>query len=396
MEFHDLAVVEVDGGEHGLAVVGVDDRSLGELRDPLEIGAGGIQPTIELLDREGGPHEGRGQDDGHQPGGPHDDGHHQQQGEQPVGEARPGRTEEVFEALHGVSAARIRLRARGYDGSPMRRLALFPLVLTLVFAVPALAQDEQAPTKVEVIQVEGAIDRPLLAYVNERLSIAEREDAVVVLQLDTAGTLDQDAVALADRIANLSVPVVTWVGPAPAKAAGAGLLLMYAASLAAVSPGSQTGPLYPVGSAPRPGRRPDLKATISGWIEARGKDTRLERPRPTSVRCRGDRRGHRVPAGSPVGPRSAEPDRRGDGADAGGPGRAPDGDRDHGEARATVDIRFANLGPIERVKHAVSTPSFVFVLLTLGLAALAFELTQPGFGFAGFSGVSWWGWRSMD
>jgi membrane-bound ClpP family serine protease len=30
----------------------------------------------------------------------------------------------------------------------------------------------------------------------------------------------------------------------------------------------------------------------------------------------------------------------------------------------------------------------VYVLLALGLAALAFELTQPGFGFAGFSGIA--------
>ena len=36
----------------------------------------------------------------------------------------------------------------------------------------------------------------------------------------------------------MRVPVLVWVGPAPAKAAGAGLLLMYASSAAGVSPGS--------------------------------------------------------------------------------------------------------------------------------------------------------------
>ena len=29
----------------------------------------------------------------------------------------------------------------------------------------------------------------------------------------------------------------------------------------------------------------------------------------------------------------------------------------------------------------------IYFLLVLGLAAVAFETTQPGFGFAGFSGV---------
>jgi membrane-bound serine protease (ClpP class) len=57
-----------------------------------------------------------------------------------------------------------------------------------------------------------------------------------------------------------------------------------------------------------------------------------------------------------------------------------------GERR--VEIRFEEPGTFARVLHAVSTPSMIFVLLVVGLAALAFETTQPGFGFAGFSGVA--------
>jgi membrane-bound serine protease (ClpP class) len=51
-------------------------------------------------------------------------------------------------------------------------------------------------------------------------------------------------------------------------------------------------------------------------------------------------------------------------------------------------IRFHELGPVRRLQHAVATPTMVYVLLVLGLACLAFELTQPGFGFAGFAGVA--------
>ena len=55
--------------------------------------------------------------------------------------------------------------------------------------------------------------------------------------------------------------------------------------------------------------------------------------------------------------------------------------------QGTVSIRFENLGPVRRVEHAVSTPSMIYTLLALGFAGVAFELTQPGFGFAGASGV---------
>ena len=78
----------------------------------------------------------------------------------------------------------------------MRRLSLFltACALLALWPRPAVAA---SPTVVEVIKVEGAIDRPLLGYLSDRLNAAEAEGAVVVLQIDTAGTLDEDGVALA-------------------------------------------------------------------------------------------------------------------------------------------------------------------------------------------------------
>jgi membrane-bound serine protease (ClpP class) len=56
-------------------------------------------------------------------------------------------------------------------------------------------------------------------------------------------------------------------------------------------------------------------------------------------------------------------------------------------AEQPVDVRFTELGPLDRVLHAVASPAAIYLLLVLGLAALAFELTQAGFGFAGFAGL---------
>jgi len=103
----------------------------------------------------------------------------------------------------------------------MRHRSLLLAALSLLVLWPRAAA-AASPTLVEVVKVEGAIDRPLLGYLNDRLDAAERSGAIVVLQIDTAGTLDQDGVAFAQRVADLSVPVVAWVGPAPARAGGAG------------------------------------------------------------------------------------------------------------------------------------------------------------------------------
>jgi len=53
-----------------------------------------------------------------------------------------------------------------------------------------------------------------------------------------------------------------------------------------------------------------------------------------------------------------------------------------------VAVRFHEIGPVSRLLHAVSTPTAVYVLLVLGLWAIAFEFTQPGFGVAGIAGVA--------
>jgi membrane-bound serine protease (ClpP class) len=266
------------------------------------------------------------------------------------------------------------------------RAALLVALATLGLAGPARAAQ---PTPVVVLRIEGAIDRAVMDYLDDRLSQAEGDGAIVVLQLDTSGTLDQDGVALAQRVADLEVPVLAWVGPTPATAAGAGMLLMYASSSAGVAPGSQTGPLHPIELLHPDDVPPGLEDTIQGWLDAREKDTQLSRlddPLPaadaielgvassaaTSVTgFLNEVDGETVQ--TPGGPVTLETRIATNASEA---------------EQGTVALRFDNLGPIQRVAHAVATPSMVYVLLVLGLAALAFEITQPGFGFAGFAGVA--------
>jgi membrane-bound serine protease (ClpP class) len=52
-----------------------------------------------------------------------------------------------------------------------------------------------------------------------------------------------------------------------------------------------------------------------------------------------------------------------------------------------VTVRFHSLGLVRRLLHAASTGPFIYLLLTVGLGMLLFELFQPGFGVAGVAGV---------
>jgi len=273
----------------------------------------------------------------------------------------------------------------------MRR-ASFPIAiavcaLSLLWVGTASAQ---VPTmsRVLVAKVDGSIDRTVAGYLTDSLAEGERTGAAVVIQLDSAGTLDQPAVELAERLFRSSVPVIVWVGPAPAKAQGAALLFMYASSLAAVAPGVGVGPLEPVDLVDAANAKlPDdaaLERMASGWAEVRGRPTPAF---PSSV----------VPAQDALDGHIAQvvatslPDlfTKIDGSTVrtgGGPvtlhteiAQSP--------SQQPVEVRFTELGPFDRVLHAVASPAAIYLLLVLGLAGVAFELTQAGFGFAGFAGL---------
>jgi membrane-bound serine protease (ClpP class) len=261
------------------------------------------------------------------------------------------------------------------------------LVPTMVATV-AGAQSTPLP-EVDVIKVEGALDRPLLGYVNGMLDDAEARGATVVLELDSAGGIGDDAIGLADRIVAMPVPVIVWVGPVPAKASGGGMLLLLASSLPAVAPGSQTGPLDPVDLLHPDTQPAGLDASIDAWLAARGRtvdrsqedealnaqqaidDGFAEAYAPSVVELLDKVDGMTVPTGA--GPVMLQTHVATSDADA--------------RAGRGVSIRFGEPGPIKRLEHAVASPSMIYVLLVFGLSCLAFEQSQPGFGFAGFAGV---------
>jgi membrane-bound serine protease (ClpP class) len=267
-----------------------------------------------------------------------------------------------------------------------------PLLALTGFAGTSTAAAAPAGTtaSVLVVKVDGSIDAVQAGYLIDSLDQAQADGSTVVIQLDSAGTLDQDAIGLAQRIHDSRVPVVVWVGPVPAKAQGAALLFMYASSLAAVAPGAGLGPLEPLDLVDRrdatfPGPT-EIEAMATRWAEEFHKPVPVVFPEQ-QVPAQDALDGHiaQVTAVSITDLLSAVDGRtvwtaagetRLETAIARDPSQTP------------VTVRFTSLGPVDRVLHAAASPAAIYVLLVFGLAALAFELTQPGFGFAGFAGIA--------
>lgn len=241
------------------------------------------------------------------------------------------------------------------------------------------------------MEVQGVIDPALSAYVRDEIASVERVGSVLVLQIDSRGAYGDRAVELGRAIRSATVPVVAWIGPSGARAEGGALFLVYSSSLVAISPGAGIGPARPFdvrtdtsGEDPSMVRR--LGEELVGLAAGAG-------AAPEGVR--GLLSGPPLPAGPALSSGAAqvaasdvsELVRALDGRSVRAGDRPVSMETLDARGRISVAVRFHDLGPFRRVLHAVSTPTAVYVLVVLGLWAIAFELTQPGFGVAGISGA---------
>lgn len=115
--------------------------------------------------------------------------------------------------------------------------------IALVAFVPLLlaAGTDDSGLTAEVIEVNGILDNASLRYMALAIeSAADSERELVIIQLDSpavVGSYDE-LQRVAELIADPPLPVVMWLGPAPARAGGGAAQLFLIASIRVAAPGS--------------------------------------------------------------------------------------------------------------------------------------------------------------
>jgi len=128
----------------------------------------------------------------------------------------------------------------------MRRLVIFVIVcLAIVSNTMAFTKADAATQKIQTIEIKGAIVPVTADYVDRAIGIAEDNDAICIILMDTPGGLGTSMEEICQRIIRSEVPVIVYVVPG-GWAASAGTFITMAAHVAAMAPTSSIGAATPI------------------------------------------------------------------------------------------------------------------------------------------------------
>ncbi|MGZ4703998.1 MAG: NfeD family protein [Acidimicrobiales bacterium] len=217
---------------------------------------------------------------------------------------------------------------------------------------------------VAVLKVSGLLDPVLVDAVSTAVSSSERLGArALILQANSSGVVVSDATfnALLDQIARSSVPVDVWVGPSGSRLTGPSALLVGVADKVGMAPGTtlgDSGPL-PEGVPMDEARMaPLINDTVSSTEAADLQVTSFEAPTIGDFIVK-------LP-----GVETKEIDQ--------------DGQQ---RLQPVTQVQFSQLSLVSQLFHTVASPAVAYLLLTIGLALLIFELFTAGVGVAGVVGA---------
>lgn len=261
----------------------------------------------------------------------------------------------------------------------VRSLAILLLLIGSALAVAPAPAQQPKPKKIKSIELDVTINPASAEWVKEALDDAKSEGAyMVIFRLDTPGGLDDSMRKIIKRIIAAPMPVVVYVYPNGARAASAGLYITEAADVAAMAPQTNIGSATPIslggGNEDKVlGRkiRNDAAAYVRALAEAHGRNADLAEQmvrKATNVPAAEAKRRNLVDVIAPDVPSLV---------------RKLDGFKVKGPKAQRLDTTGAQIEsrslPFKfQVLELLVNPNTVFLLFTLGLIGLGFELFHPG------------------
>jgi len=144
----------------------------------------------------------------------------------------------------------------------IRPFLLLMALLAALATMPAAAAQDVAP--LDVVVVSGPLDESMIRFVEETVTEAAAGGSqAAIIQLDSEGALSNDIEDLINLFQDPPLPLVVWIGDAPAIAYGGAAQLLLVAPLKTAAPGAEIGYLTPTVAGSKGGL--DIVAGLSAF-----------------------------------------------------------------------------------------------------------------------------------
>lgn len=225
------------------------------------------------------------------------------------------------------------------------------------------AVDESAGF-VAVVEAGGLLDPVLMDFLHQSIVDAERDGATeLVFQMDADGVVVADAALgeLLQEMLDATVPIAVWVGPSGSSLTKGAAQLVGAADHVGMAPGTRLG---------------DAGEPVIDGLDLRRLDPIIDR---TVGAQEAADLGITTAAAPTIGDFVVNL-----------PGvKTREFTAENGEIRREpiTQVRFGQLSLFSQLMHTVASPAVAYLLLTVGLALIIFELFTAGVGVAGVVGA---------
>jgi membrane-bound serine protease (ClpP class) len=276
------------------------------------------------------------------------------------------------------------MSARVKFAFPVTLGLLWMLLFLSLLPVPA----QEVPPPVYLIKVDGVIGPATAHYISRALGEADRGGATaLIIQLDTPGGLMKSTDDITRAMLASPVPTVVYVSPSGARAGSAGVWITYAANIAAMAPATHIGAASPVGLG---GQTPDetLKrkitedavANLRALANKRGRNAEWAEKAVREAASITEQEALRLRVVDLIAQDLRDLLRKIDGRTV---------ETASGKVvLQTANARIVEISPDVREKFLdlLSDPNVGFVLMTIAIYGIIFELSNPGAIFPGVIG----------
>ena len=247
-----------------------------------------------------------------------------------------------------------------------------------------------AGADIPVVELDGVVHAITAAHVVQAIDRADAAGApLVVIRMDTPGGLDSSMRQIIDRMLSCRTPVAVFVGPSGARGASAGFVILEAADIAAMAPGTNVGAAHPVAGLGQMDEvmskkvTSDAAAYIRSKAERRGRNVEMAEKAVVESKSFTEKEALDLKLIDLVAKDVPDLLARLDGREV----KRFDGTTTvtlHLAGQKTVDVR---MDWRQAILSAIARPEILFLLLLGALAGLGAEISHPGLVFPGVLGA---------